>query len=57
MLNQDPENLDFNRVKIVSLLDDLAADSELPDSIDIYLLEGPKIQHFLFKLANGAKSD
>jgi hypothetical protein len=54
MMKLDP---DFNRVKIVSLVKDFATASELPAPIDIELLEGPGIQRFLLKLANGAKSD
>jgi hypothetical protein len=54
MMNLDP---DFNRVKIVSLVKDFATASDLPAPIDIELLEGPGIQQFLLKLANGAKSD
>jgi hypothetical protein len=41
----------------VSLLDDFATASELPAPIDIDLLVGPGIQHFLLKLANGSKFD
>jgi hypothetical protein len=48
---------DFNRAMIVSLLKDFSIASEFPAPIDIYILEGPDIQYFLFKLSNGAKSD